>query len=104
MIAAINRAICPKSKNAFAEWYNSTVLCRLIPATKAELSSQRFWDHMDMSEPTHIEMIQKALLKKSCNLFVIDKKSLIYNTTNYYTLYCIAGLKVRLLMDEVNRL
>ena len=85
VIAAINRAICPKSKNAFAEWYNSTVLCRLRPATKAELSSQRFWDYMDMVEPTHIEMIQKALLKKSCSLFDIDKKFLIYDTTNYYT-------------------
>jgi transposase len=85
MIAAINRAICPKSKLAFAEWCNSTVLCRLIPVTEAELSSQRFWDHMDMVEPTHIEMIQKALLKKSCNLFDIDKKFLIYDTTNYYT-------------------
>ncbi len=85
VIAAINRVICPKSKNAFAEWYNSTVLCRLIPATKEELSSQRFWDHMDMVESTHIEMIQKALLEKSCNLFAIDKKFLIYDTTNYYT-------------------
>lgn len=85
VIAAINRAICPKSKHAFEEWYNSTVLCRLIPATKGELSSQRFWDHMDMVEPTHIEMIQKALLKKSCDLFTIDKKFLIYDTTNYYT-------------------
>jgi len=85
VIAAINRAVCPKSKNAFAEWYSSTVLCRLIPATKEELSSQRFWDHMDMVEPTHIEMIQKALLEKSCNLFAIDKKFLIYDTTNYYT-------------------
>ncbi|MFQ5885278.1 MAG: transposase, partial [Thermoplasmata archaeon] len=52
VIAAINRAICPKSKRAFSEWYDSTVLCRLIPATKEELSSQRFWDHMDMVEPT----------------------------------------------------
>jgi len=85
VISAINRAICPKSKSAFAEWYNSTVLCRLIPATKEELSSQRFWDHMDMVEPTHIEMIQKGLLKKICNLFAIDKKFLIYDTTNYYT-------------------
>lgn len=85
VIAAINRAICPKSKRAFSEWYNSTVLCRLIPATKEELSSQRFWDHMDMVEPTHIEMIQKGLLKKSCALFAIDKKFLIYDTTNYYT-------------------
>jgi transposase len=85
VIAAINRAVCPKSKHAFEEWYNSTVLCHLIPASKGELTSQRFWDHMDMVEPIHIEMIQKALLKKSCNLFAIDKKFLVYDTTNYYT-------------------
>lgn len=85
MIAAINRAIYPKSKRAIAEWYNSTVLSRLMPATKEELSSQRFWDHMDMVEPSHIEMIQKALMKKIRNLFVLSKRFLIYDTTNYYT-------------------
>ena len=41
-IAAINRAIYPTSKRAIAEWYNSTVLCRLHPIEEEKLSSQNF--------------------------------------------------------------
>src|SRR6266545_6431683 len=32
VLAAINRTIWPKSKRAFAEWYEGTVLARLVPA------------------------------------------------------------------------
>ena len=32
VLAAINRAAWPKSKRAFAEWYQGTVLARLVPA------------------------------------------------------------------------
>src|SRR6266478_4837951 len=44
VLAVINRTIWPKSKRAFAEWYEGTVLARLVPAAAEELSSQRFWD------------------------------------------------------------
>jgi transposase len=85
VIAAINRAIYPRSKRAISEWYPSSVLSRKIVATKEELSSQRFWDHMDMVELTHIDLIQKELLKRVRNLFALDESFLIYDTTNYYT-------------------
>lgn len=85
VIAAINRAIYPTSKRAISEWYHSSVLSRQIVATKEELSSQRFWDHMDMVEPTHIDLIQKDLLKRVRNLFGLDESFLIYDTSNYYT-------------------
>ena len=45
-LAAINRAVTPTSKRAFAEWFETTALRRLIPAEKQMLTSQRFWDHM----------------------------------------------------------
>jgi hypothetical protein len=51
LLAAINRAIWPKSKRACAEWYRDTVLSRLMPAPAEELSCQRFWDHMDLFKP-----------------------------------------------------
>lgn len=50
VLAAINRTIWPKSKRAFAEWYEGTVLARLVPAAAEELRSQRFWDHMHLFE------------------------------------------------------
>jgi transposase len=85
VIASINRAIYPTSKRAMSEWYHSSMFSRKIIATKEELSSQRFWDHMDMVEPTHLESIQKELLKRVRNLFALDASFLIYDTSNYYT-------------------
>jgi len=85
VIASINRAIYPTSKRAISEWYYSSVLSREIVVTKEELSSQRFWDHMDMVEENHIDLIQKELLKRTRNLFALDASFLIYDTSNYYT-------------------
>ena len=85
VIAAINRAIYPTSKRAISEWYPSSVLSRLLVASKEELSSQRFWDHMDMVERPLLDLIQKELLKRTGNLFALDDSFLIYDTTNYYT-------------------
>ena len=43
-IAAINRAICPKSKRSMWGWFSQTVLLRHVPdASEPGLSSQRFW-------------------------------------------------------------
>jgi hypothetical protein len=41
-LAAINRAVCARSKRAFADWYAQTALARLLPLPAELLSSQRF--------------------------------------------------------------
>ena len=46
LLAAINRAVCPTSKLQFADWYQQTVLTRLVPADPAWLSAQHFWNPM----------------------------------------------------------
>src|SRR5918999_5554667 len=63
VLAAINRAAWPKSKRAFAEWYQGTVLARLVPALSDELRSPRFWDHMNLLESEHFAPIQRELLR-----------------------------------------
>jgi len=85
VLAAINRAIWPKSKRAFAEWYQGTVLARLRPAFPEELSSQRFWDHMDLVEADHFAPIQQELLRRIQQRFPLGERFLVYDTTNYYT-------------------
>src|SRR6266478_8397018 len=85
VLAAINRATWPKSKRAFAEWYQGTVLARLVPAAAEELSSQRFWDHMHLFEAHHFAPIQRELLTRIRERFPLGKQFLIYDTTNYYT-------------------
>src|SRR5207249_5130680 len=84
-LAAINRAIWPKSKRAFAEWYRGTVLARLVPAPSEELSSRRFWDHMDLCEADHLARIQQELVGRISQRFPLGDQFLVYDTTNYYT-------------------
>src|SRR6266436_3496278 len=85
MLAALNRVAWPKSKRAFAEWYQDTVLARLVPASRDELRSQRFWDHMHLFEPEHFAPIQQELLHRIQARFSLGEQLLIYDTTNYYT-------------------
>ena len=85
VLAALNRAAWPKSKRAFAAWYQDTVLARLMPASREELSSQRFWDHMDLFEPEHFAPLQRELLHRIHARFPLGEQFLVYDTTNYYT-------------------
>ncbi len=47
VLAAINRVIEARSKNGFAEWYQTTSLERLAQVAPEALSSQAFWTAMD---------------------------------------------------------
>jgi hypothetical protein len=47
LLAALNRAAHPTSKAGLADWYQRTVLPRLVPASPGQLSSQAFWNHME---------------------------------------------------------
>jgi len=85
VLAALNRAAWPKSTRAFAEWYQDTVLARLVPASREELRSQRFWDHMALFEPEHFAPIQRELLHRIHARFPLGEQFLVYDTTNYYT-------------------
>ena len=84
-IAAVNRGIDPKSKRALYDWYDSSVLSRLWKARSSELSSQRFWDHMDLVETEHIELIQHDLLARLADLFPLGQETVLYDTTNFFT-------------------
>src|SRR4029450_9242841 len=78
VLAALNRLAWPKSKRAFAEWYQDTVLARLVPASRDELSSQRFWDHMNLFEQEHFAPIQRELLRRIQQRFFLGEQCLVY--------------------------
>jgi transposase len=85
VLAAINRAAWPKSKRAFAAWYQGTVLARLVPALPDELRSQRFWDHMNLFASEHFAPIHRELLCRMHARFPLGAQFLVYDTTNSYT-------------------
>lgn len=85
-IAAINRAIKPKSKRSMWKWFSDTVLLRLMPnAEKDTLSSQNFWNHMDMIDSEKVSDIWKSILEDVIHREKIDLSSISYDGTNYYT-------------------
>lgn len=85
LLAALNRALDPLSKRQIGDWYQSTSLRRLWQLSPDVFSSQRFWDHMDMIPQEAIENIQDALAKKIQTEFSLDAKTLLYDTTNFFT-------------------
>lgn len=85
-IASINRAIGPNSKRSMWEWFSQTTLMRLIPrASKAALTSQRFWDHMDRIDGDKALTIWKNILSGVIKREEIDLSSVSYDGTNFYT-------------------
>jgi len=85
LLAAINRAVCPTSKLQFADWYRQTVLTRLLPADPAALSSQNFWNHMDLVTPDHIFEFEKQVTQRLAERFQLDLHALVYDGTNFFT-------------------
>ena len=86
LLATINRAVQASSKRAlYEDWYRHSVVSRLLKAERKDLTSQRFWDHMDQVEPQHIEAIQRDLLERLGQLFPLGEQTMLYDTTNYFT-------------------
>jgi len=85
-IAAINRAIQPESKRSMWGWFSQTALLRAMPeATKAGLSSQRFWDHMERIGDNAAYTIWKRIITGAVKRESIDLSSICYDGTNFYT-------------------
>ena len=85
LLAAINRAVCPTSKVLFAGWYRQTTLTRLLPADPVWLSSQHFWNHMDLVTAEHIQEFERQMSRRLIERFQLDLRALIYDGTNFFT-------------------
>ena len=82
-LAALNRCLAPTSKAGMAEWYQGTVLRRLLPVASNQLTSQRFWDHMDYLDADRICAIEQDLTRTMVKRFQVDLSCLLYDTTNF---------------------
>ena len=85
LLAAINRAVAPTSKLQFADWYRQTVLTRLLPADPAWLSSQNFWNHMDLVTADHITAFEQQMSRRLIERLQLDLRALVYDGTNFFT-------------------
>jgi len=85
LLAAINRAVCPKSKAALADWYGTTSLRRFVPAPAAALASQRFWDHFDRLDESAIASVEMDISRRIVERFDVDLSALVYDGSNFFT-------------------
>ena len=84
-LAALNRCVAPTSKAQLADWYQQTVLRRLLPVPPRDLTSQRFWDHLSYLDAAKISAIEQDLTRRVIERFQLDLSCLLYDTTNFAT-------------------
>jgi len=86
LLAAINRAVKPRSKRGWANWAKNTSLSKLFSGLKVEkLTSQFFWGQMDMIKPEKLRAIESELTNTVIKELGIKLDTLFYDTTNFFT-------------------
>jgi transposase len=85
LLAALNRAVAPTSKVHLADWYRHTILTRLLPVDPALLSSQNFWNHMDLISADQILEFERHMTQRLIERFQLDLRALVYDGTNFFT-------------------
>lgn len=86
LLGALNRAIRPRSKRAWAAWAAGTSLPRLFPGLKPPtLSSQFFWDQMNAVSLEALAAIENELTTTVVRELGIKLDTLFYDTTNFFT-------------------
>ena len=96
LLAAINRAVAPTSKNMLADWYEKTILSRLIPCEKKQLSSQRFWDHMHYWSEEKMTVFEEQFTRQLVDQYQLPTKCVVYDATNFFTFIDTANGKADL--------
>jgi transposase len=86
LLAAINRAVAPTSKNTFYEWFDKTVLYKVFPSANSKnLSSQGFWNNMTELNEKKICMIEDEITKQIVEQYGINTECLLFDNTNFFT-------------------
>jgi transposase len=96
LIAALNRCVSPTSKVKMGEWYDNTVLPRLLGIKSSQLSSQRFWDNMDRVDEKSITEIEQQLSATAVSRFNLDLRCLLFDATNFFTFVDSFNLRAKL--------
>ncbi|MDR1039219.1 MAG: IS1634 family transposase [Deltaproteobacteria bacterium] len=89
VLAAINRAVCPVSKNVFHKsWFNKTVLTKSFPlANEKNLSSQGFWNNMSRINSDQIRLIEDKIVSVIVDKYGIRTDCLLFDNTNFITYF-----------------
>jgi transposase len=85
LVATINRCLEPCSKAGMSEWFEGTVLRRLVDIAPKQLTSQRYWDNMSRVSEEAIGAIEAELTARAVKEFELDLSRLLFDATNFFT-------------------
>jgi transposase len=84
-LAALNRVVAPRSKLAFAAWWQTTAGDRLVRLPAAALDHRRFWDAMDAVSVRALRAAERAIAARMVEVFDLDLAGLVLDMTNFAT-------------------
>jgi hypothetical protein len=84
-LATLNRVVAPRSKLAFAAWWQATAGDRLVKLPAAALDHRRFWDAMDQVTVADLRAIERAVAARMVERFDLDLVGLVLDMTNFAT-------------------
>src|SRR3990170_552061 len=85
LVAALNRCVAPCSKAQIGAWFETTCLRRWLPLEPRQLTSQRFWDHMDRVSREALVAIERDLTAHLVREFDLDLRRVLFDATNFFT-------------------
>jgi transposase len=86
LLAALNRAVRPRSKRGWASWARQTSLERFFPDLEIDsMTSQFFWDQMHRVPVEALRTIEEDLVRALVSELGVELDTLLYDTTNFFT-------------------
>ena len=85
LLGAIGRICMPTSKRGWWTWAKTTSCEYLLRCSLSKIDSQHFWDLMDALPVEAIAQIESELLEKVFKTYNLEKETLFFDTTNFFT-------------------
>ena len=85
LLAAVGRACHPTSKRGWYQWAKETDLDYLLKIKSKKLTSQHFWDQMDVLPVEEISKIEERIVRNLVTTYGIELDLLLLDYTNFFT-------------------
>jgi transposase len=85
VVGALSRCLEPVSKRGTPEWYEKTILPRLLGYEAKSFASQRFWDNCHELTEEQFFLAQTKIARQAAEEYDLYLGSMLYDTTNYDT-------------------
>ena len=84
-LACANRVVAPRSKLAFARWWDTTAGDRWVSLPAGASDHRRFWDAMDTLDQDTLTAIEARLTARMVTEYGLDLSALALDMTNFAT-------------------